>query len=74
MKKNLKTKERKFIEYIDLQMEIDTEKRVVYITNKSYGNELESVAKRYKNKKDIMRIFGDYLFKKVYIYPPKEEK
>ncbi len=72
MKKVLKNKEEYFIEYIDLQVEIDTEKKVLYITNKSYGN--EGVAKRYKNKKDIMRIFGNYLFKKVYIYPPKDER
>ncbi len=72
MKKVLKNNEENFIEYIDLQVEIDTEKKVLYITNKSYGN--EGVAKRYKNKKDIMRIFGNYLFKKVYIYPPKDER
>lgn len=72
MKKVLKNKEENFIEYIDLQVEIDTEKKVLYITNKSYDN--EGVAKRYKNKKDIMRIFGNYLFKKVYIYPPKDER
>lgn len=72
MKKVLKNNEENFIEYIDLQVEIDTEKKVLYITNKSYGN--EGVAKRYKNKKDIMRIFGNYLFKKVYIYPPKNER
>lgn len=72
MKKVLKNNEENFIEYIDLQVEIDTEKKVLYITNKSYDN--EGVAKRYKNKKDIMRIFGNYLFKKVYIYPPKNER
>ncbi len=72
MKKVLKNNEENFIEYIDLQVEIDTEKKVLYITNKSYDN--EGVAKRYKNKKDIMRIFGNYLFKKVYIYPPKDER
>lgn len=72
MKKVLKNKEENFIEYIDLQVEIDTEKKVLYITNKSYDN--EGVAKRYRNKKDIMRIFGNYLFKKVYIYPPKDKR
>lgn len=72
MKKVLKNKEENFAEYIDLRVEIDTEKKVLSITNKSNGN--EGIAKRYKNKKDIMRIFGNYLFKKVYIYPPKDER
>lgn len=72
MKKVLEKKKENFIEYIDLQIEIDTEKKAVYITNKSYGN--EGVAKRYRGKKDIIRIFSDYLFKKVYIYPPKDER
>lgn len=72
MKKVLKNNEEDFIEYINLQVEIDTEKKVVYITNKSYDD--EGIAKRYTNKKDIMRIFGDYLFPNVYIYPPKNER
>ena len=72
MKKVLKNNDENFIEYIDLQVEIDTEKKLLCITNKSNNN--EGVAKRYKNKKDIIRIFSNYLFKKVYIYPPKDER
>lgn len=72
MKKVVKNNEEEFIEYIDLKVEIDAEKKVLSITNKSYNN--EGVVKRFRNKKDIMRIFGNYLYKKVYIYPPKDER
>lgn len=72
MKKIVKNNEEEFIEYIDLKVEIDAEKKVLSITNKSYNN--EGIVKRFRNKKDIMRIFGNYLYKKVYIYPPKDER
>lgn len=72
MKKVVKNNEEEFVEYIDLKVEIDAEKKVLSITNKSYNN--EGIVKRFRNKKDIMRIFGNYLYKKVYIYPPKDER
>ena len=72
MKKVEKNNEEEFVEYIDLKVEIDAEKKVLSITNKSYNN--EGIVKRFRNKKDIMRIFGNYLYKKVYIYPPKDER
>lgn len=72
MKKVAKNNEEEFVEYIDLKVEIDAEKKVLSITNKSYNN--EGIVKRFRNKKDIMRIFGNYLYKKVYIYPPKDER
>jgi len=68
MKKNIRKdikKESEVVgEYINMFIEIDTEKRVICIsdqTSKSGGG----VAKRFRNKKDIMRIFGNYLFHEV---------
>lgn len=69
MKKDVK----EFKEYIDIYVEIDTEKRVVCISDKTL-NGASGVAKRYRNKKDINRIFSNYLFREVSLYPPKNER
>lgn len=73
IRKDIKNENENVGEYINMFIEIDTEKRVICIsdqTAKSGGG----LAKRYRNKKDIMRIFGNYLFHEVDLYPNKDER
>lgn len=72
MKKNIKKENEDFNEYVDMLIEIDTEKKVICISNRSNGG--KGIAKRYRNKKDIMRIFGNYLYQEVDIYPSIDER
>ena len=55
---------------INLFLEIDTEKRVVCISDKKDN---KGCAKRYRYKRDIARIFSRYLYYNVNIFPPKDD-
>lgn len=67
MKKNNKD----FNEYITLCVEIDNEKGAIYITDKT-ENSMDGITRRFRNKKDIIRIFKNYLYDKVRIFPSKK--
>lgn len=58
----------KFRDYYNISVDIDTEKRVVYISE-SLDKNTKGISKRYHNKKDIIRIFSNYIFNKINIYP-----
>lgn len=73
MKKVEKKETENFNEYINLFIEIDTEKRVICISDKT-STSGGGLAKRYRNKKDIMRIFGNYLYHEIDLYPPTDER
>lgn len=72
MKKIIKNESENLNEYLDIRVEIDTEKKVISISNRSNGG--EGLAKRFRNKKDITRIFSNFLFHKVNIYPSNDER
>lgn len=59
---------------IGLLIEIDTEKKVVCITDYYDKNYAGGIAKRYKNKKDISRIIDNYLYYDVSIKPIEVER
>lgn len=69
----MKNNNKKFFEFINLYIEIDTEKRTVIISDRT-SNSGGGIAKRYRNKRDIIRIFSRYLYNYVYLYPPKKER
>ena len=61
------------LENINMYIEFDLEKRVMCISNytsKSGGG----VAKRFRNKKDIIRIFANYIYNEVDIYSAIKER
>lgn len=60
-------------EAVILLLEIDPEKKVFYISDYAENNE-KGLARKYKNKKDIVRIFKNFLFNSINLYPPKEIK
>lgn len=57
---------------INLFIEIDPEKRVFYISDYTTDDNMKGRVRRFKSKKDIIRIFSNYLFKNVYIYSSKK--
>ena len=52
-------------EITSLLVEIDPEKKVVYIHNYLSKINDKSMTKRFRNKYDIVRIFRNYIFKNV---------
>lgn len=70
MRKKLNKNVKELDNYINIIMEFDTEKRAIYISDNSNNG----VAKRYRNKKDIMRIFGKYLYHELNLYPDYDER
>ncbi len=69
----MKKDNKEFKNYINLSIEIDTEKRVVCISDCDKTSD-GCVARRYKTQKDIMRIINNYFFKEISLYPYKRSK
>ena len=67
MKKNIKVPKENYEEYVSIFIEIDTEKHVVCITNRT-DNNASGVAKRFKNKKDIVKIINKYVYRDLNLY------
>lgn len=62
-------------EVISLLIEIDPEKKAVYLNDYSSEKNINGFAKRFKNKKDIVRLFSNYLYEKVDLFlEGKDEK
>lgn len=59
-------------ENVNLFIEIDPEKKVVYISDYTQNKNGGGLAKKYKNKKDITRIFSNYLFDYINLYSSKK--
>lgn len=56
----MKTKDEN--EIIDFLVEVDSEKKVVYISEYNYKNNTKCISKRYRNKRDILRTINNYLY------------
>lgn len=60
---------------ISLLIEIDPEKKAVYLNDYTQEKYINGFSKRFKNKKDIIRLFENYLYKNVDInLEEKKEK
>ena len=53
---------------INLFLEIDPEKQVFYISDYEPNKNGGGVAKKFKTKKDIVKIFSRYLYRYINIY------
>ena len=60
---------------VSLLIEIDPEKKAVYLNDYTQEKYINGFSKRFKNKKDIIRLFENYLYKNVDInLEEKKEK
>lgn len=60
---------------VSLLIEIDPEKKAIYLNDYTQEKYINGFSKRFKNKKDIIRLFENYLYKNVNInLEEKKEK
>ena len=60
---------------VSLLIEIDPEKKAIYLNDYTQEKYINGFSNRFKNKKDIIRLFENYLYKNVNInLEEKKEK